>query len=231
MTLYDNEYQTRRLNNMSVERYKNEYEYLSDCDLYTKMCYHHALEVFEMLCKNCSGYSMQLTMDFLTKMVNGHPLTPIKDEDFCTESAKSYCRNDGSQSIQCPRMSRLFKYIHTDGTITYSDVDRVLVKVLKNSTHWTNGFITSIVDKMYPITLPYMPPNEKFIANINEYLFDKKNGDYDAIHFVSLKHPDGKIEDVNRYFIENHNTFMEVDEETFNKHKSLSESSNADTNL
>jgi hypothetical protein len=182
------------------------------------MCYRHALDAFEMLCKDCSGYSMQLTLQFLTKMVNGQPITPISDSDF-GDNSRSYYKDDGTLSIQCPRMTSLFKYIHTDGTITYTDINRVLVKIIKNSTHWTNGLITRVVDEMYPIKMPYMPTTEKFIANVDEYLFNKDNGDYDAIKFVSLKHPDGTVEDINRYFMEIDHKFTEVSEEVFKEHE------------
>ena len=115
-------------------------------------------------------------------------------------------------------MSALFKHIDVDGTVSYKDVDRVITKKLNNNTTWSNAFITKLIDEMYPITFPYMP-DKPFVANIKEYLFNTYNGDYDAIHFVSLKHPDGTLEDINRYFIELCGEFVEVSEESFNEAK------------
>lgn len=202
-----------------IKRYEQEIELLADkVDHYTLMCAREALDALKLLAKNATGMSIGITMMYLNRMTKCKPLLPITEDDF--DDNNPYDISNGKH-IQCSRMSSLFKHIDVDGTVSYNDIDRVITKV-DNKTTWHNGFITKLVHEMYPITFPYMPDKE-FVANVKEYLFDKNNGDYDAIHFVSLKHPDGTVEQINRYFMEYKHEFVEVDAETFEKHRKFSE--------
>ena len=199
-----------------INFYEKEIERLSDkVDDYTMMCVKDAYEALKLLAKDASGMSMSVTMMYLNRMSRRQPLFPITEDDF--DDSNAYDTKNGI-NVQCSRMSALFKHIDVDGTVSYKDIDRVIAKNLNNNTTWSNGFITKLIDEMYPITFPYMP-DKPFVANIKEYLFNTYNGDYDAIHFVSLKHPDGTLEYINRYFIELCGEFVEVSEESFNEAK------------
>lgn len=199
--------------------YEKEIERLANTtDDYTIMCANEALEALRLLAKNASGCSMSVTMMFLNRMAKRQPLFPITEDDFDDNNA--YSVHHG-KDIQCSRMSSLFKHIDIDGTISYKDVDRVTTK-LDNNTTWHNGFITKLVHEMYPVKFPYMP-DKPFIANVKDYLFNVSNGDYDAMHFISLEHPDGTIEQIDRYFMEYKHEFVEVDIDTFEKHRKFSE--------
>lgn len=91
-------------------------------------------------------------------------------------------------------MSSLFKDVAEDGTVTYSDVNRVqLINKESPDIPFRNGFGTRLIDKMYPITLPYFPADKKFKIIVEEFLTDKNNGDYDTIGYLQLILPDGKV--------------------------------------
>lgn len=196
---------------MLIDFYKKERERLAEnvCE-YDLLCYDEALKAFELLCKNASGYSMDVTMKYLNRMTSGLPMLPIEEKDFSL-----YFERKVIGSHQCPRMSSLFMKIDNEGNVRYSDVNRVTTRVVSNGTTWHNGLITRIVDEMYPITLPYMPTGKKFVANVEEFLFDPANGDYDAIRFVSLIKPDGTEEPIGRCFMELGGEFVEVSTEMF----------------
>ena len=74
-------------------------------------------------------------------------------------------------------MSSLFKEIAEDGTVTFSDVNRVCVvdpNSLDGATY-SNGFATRLIDKIFPITMPYFPPTHKFKVFREEFLVDRKS--------------------------------------------------------
>ena len=66
--------------------------------------------------------------------MEGQPLTPITDEDFfikanCREAQSletpEYLKERGlKSSIQCPRMSSLFREETLEGKVSYHDIDR-----------------------------------------------------------------------------------------------------------
>ena len=60
--------------------------------------------------------------------------------------------------------------------------------------------MSNLVSEMYPITMPYI--GEKYIANVEENRSISCKDDYDGIAFKTLKHPDGTVEAINRFFIE-----------------------------
>ncbi len=205
---------------MILDFYKRERELIQNkVSEYELLCYDDAMKALELLCKDASGYSIGVTMKYLNRMVKCLPMVPIDEKDFGL-----YFERKIIGSHQCPRMSSLFMRIDDERNVTYSDIDRVVTKVISNGSTWSSSFITNIVDKMYPITLPYMPTGQTYVANVEEFLFDKNNGDYDAIHFVSLVNPDGKVEQIDRFFMEFGGKFEEVSSEMFTaaleKHRS-----------
>ena len=137
--------------------------------------------------------------------MDNKPLSPITDNDFESDpdihESPEWLQELGIISdIPCSRMSGLYKYIYKDGTILYKDINRVSVRDISTDTYWTSGFISNLVSEMYPITMPYI--GEKYIANVEENRSISCKGDYDGIAFKTLKHPDGTVEDINRFFIE-----------------------------
>ena len=87
-------------------------------------CYESAYRAFEcLLGDEHSGMSIGITKNILNRLIDGKPLTPIED----TENVWNEChrgKDRESTTYQNKRRSSLFKDVHTNGTITYTDVNR-----------------------------------------------------------------------------------------------------------
>lgn len=184
-------------------------------------CYESALKAFKSLCEDGhSGFSIHMTKNILNRLIDGKPLTPIED----TEDIWNYCGHalNGVQTYQCDRMDSLFKYVYSDGTVKYSDNDSCYcVSVNKPNMTWHNGFVHNLVESMFPITMPYMP-GAPIIVYIEEFLTDKKNGDYDTMGILYAVKPDGERIQIDRYFKDGEENFDEIDADEYNERKMLS---------
>lgn len=174
--------------------------------------YQSALKAFKSLCEDeHSGFSIGMTMHILNRLVNIEPLTPVFD----TEDVWEYCWNrDEIVTFQCTRMSSLFKRIHPDGTIKYEDNDRIRCYDPNDERHitWSNGFISHIINKMYPITMPYCP-GTKYEVAVREFLTDGENGDFDTMEIAHVYIINGRDEErveINRFFKEENNKWVEI---------------------
>ena len=180
-------------------------------------CLNSALKAFNSLCEDGhSGASMEQTLMFLQRLVRRLPLTPI-DED--TTWVKSNVSESGIVTYQCARMSGLFKDVDREGNITYTDVHRV-VCVNKDDVQapvWYNGFVSRIVNSIYPIKFPYYPSSDPIIAYVSEHTTSLKE-DFDTICIDSVKLNNGETVDVKRFFKEdtNGNSWVEIDEQEYN---------------
>ena len=164
-------------------------------------CYESALKAYKSLMEDGhSGFSIGITKNILVRLIEGKPLTPIED----TPDIWDIRDRDDRELYQCSRMSSLFKTVHKDGSITYSDVDRVRVTYAANpDTQWSSGMVTRIIDEMFPITMPYMPASKPYIVHAEDFLVDPANGDYDTTGYLYAICPDGeKCVEINRYFAE-----------------------------
>ena len=172
-------------------------------------CYESALKAFNSLMEDGhSGASIGFTKQILNRLIDGKPLTPIED----TEDVWNECPRDnrGYITYQCKRMSSLFKYVYPDGSVKYSDIDRVIGIDIDNDSTWSNSFIRDMVDEMYPITMPYSG-GDPYKVYIQDCLYDSKNGDYDTRAILHIKTPNNKIIRVNRYFKWSNSGFIEID--------------------
>ena len=177
-------------------------------------CYESALKAFKsLLADDHSEMSISITKGILNRLIDRKCLTPIEDTpDVWRDDSQDSSR---SQTLQCKRMGSLFKYIYPDGTVKYKDIDRTRCYLVGDHIPWSNGFIANLVDEMHPITMPYSPENKPYMVYAKEFLTDKQNGDYDTIHIVYVKNPDGTIERINRYFKESKNSFVEINHAEF----------------
>lgn len=186
-------------------------------------CYASALNAFEsLLGDGHSGMSIGITKNILNRLIDGKPLTPIED----TEDVWNYTHSskDGGESYQCKRMSSLFKHVAKDGSVSYSDIDRCYCTSDEQSySSWHNGFVSSIYDEMYPLTMPYMPNNKPDIIVCDELLTDRKNGDFDTIAILYIRRSTGEKVEVNRYFKENEVSFTEISLEEYKERQKLHE--------
>ena len=73
---------------------------------------------------------------------------------------------------------------------------------------------------MYPITMPYTG-DDHYTVYCTDLLSDEKNGDFDTMHVISVKDPEGIVHPINRYFKESGNTFEEIGLDEFLKRKEM----------
>lgn len=126
----------------------------------------------------------------INRLLDHKPLTAITEEN--ADWAKQ--ENNTFQSRKYPT---LFKIVHNDGTITYRDVDRTTC--YDGKTYW-EGSDCKIIDEMFPITLPYYPPNQKFKLRCEEFLYDEKEGDYDTKGYLYVITPSDEVATINKYY-------------------------------
>ena len=185
-------------------------------------CYESALKAFKSLAEDGhSGCSIGFTKNILVRLIEGKPLTPIVDEPYIWNDERIDSR-DGITTYQCNRMSALFKDVYIDGTVKYSDVDRVYCFDINNpGCTYTNGFIRKLIDEMYPITMPYLP-SKPFIVACEDFLTDPKNGDFDTMGALYFTRGDERQE-INRFFKESKDSWEEISKEEYLERKLIAE--------
>ncbi len=188
---------------------------------YVCICYQSALKAYNSLCDDDhSEGSWNFTKNILIKLMNDLPLTPITDEDFFINGNTSFEGEESLQkqglksNLQCPRMTSLFREETIDGKVSYKDIDRV-VYVDKNVRHWGNSLVTKIIDKKFPIIMPYIPSNKKYTVYGEEFLLDKKNGDYDHQAFLYVITPDGDRIELDEYYKEVNGEIIKISKEEY----------------
>lgn len=171
-------------------------------------CYESALKAFNSLMEDGhSGMSIGFTQQILNRLIDGKPLTPIEDtEDVWKERGTN---KKGCKSYQCKRMSSLFKYVYLDGTVKYSDINRVIGVDMVNDSTWHSGMLRDIVDEEFPITMPYSGEGT-YEVYFRNFLYDPNHGDFDTRAVLYIKTPDGEDIDVYKYFKEDNNDFVEI---------------------
>lgn len=192
-------------------------------DEYYNACLDSALKAYRSMEEDGhSGGSWTITTNILYRLLQSKPLTPITDKDFEGVTNDIFYDEDFLQErrlkdqIQCPRMSSLFKKIHLDGSVTYTDTERVrCYEVGKNSSFYF-GIATKIVDEMFPITLPYTG-DDRYSVYVQEYIFNPKNGDYDTVEILGVKKNGGELTPIHRYFHEEDGKMVEITSEKFRK--------------
>lgn len=183
-------------------------------------CYESALKAFKSLMGDGhSGFSIGMTKHILNRLIDGKPLTPIEDMDDVWNEI-TLCGDE--LVFQCSRMSSLFKNVYADGTVKYSDVDRQYGVDVNNPDYtFSNGLITEIIDEMFPITMPYHPAGKPIAVYCEDFLTNKKNGDFDTRGIFYAIKPDGEKIEINRFFKESKDGWDEIDESEYNERKTV----------
>lgn len=182
-------------------------------------CYKSALRAYKSLYQdNHSDFNIQITKSILNRLTNGLPLTHIEDTDDIWTNVM--INADNRKHYQCKRMSSLFKEVSEDGSVTYSDIDRVRgVNIDNPDASYYSGFLTRLIDNIFPITMPYLPSTKKFRVTYEEFLFDPKNEDYDTVAYLDILTPNGKKIVLNRYFKEEDNKMVQIERAEFEERK------------
>lgn len=194
-------------------------------DGYYKSCCESALKAFESLTKDGhSGMSIQVTKEILNRLIDGKPLTPIREEDGDIWEHTWYNKDKKCKEYQCKRMSSLFKSVYDDGTVEYSDVDRAYGFSPENpNATFSSGRVTKAVNDRYPITLPYYPSTKRYGVAIEDFLVDPDNGDFDTIGVLYIIKPDGEKEEVGEYYHETKDGFKPISKQVYDEFKRMAE--------
>lgn len=185
-------------------------------------CFESALKAYRSLLEDGhSGFSIGMTKYILVRMIERKPLTPIEDtEDVWSDARNRSGRRGEVVNYQCKRMSSLFKYVYTDGTVKYRDVDRFRGINLDNpNASYHSGLIDRVMEEKFPITMPYFPESKPFKVYCEDFLVDSKNGDYDTVGILYAIVPEGYKVEINRFFKEENNKFVEITEVEYNMRK------------
>lgn len=194
----------------------------SDWD-YDCACYESALKAFKSLMGDGhSGFSIGLTKHILNRLIDGKPLTPIEDTPDIWNDISHFDDGDNKCTMyQCTRMSSLFKYVYADGTVKYKDIYSCYGVDINNPNRTFNtGLVTKIIDEMFPITMPYCP-GKAIAVYCEDFLTDKKNGDFDTRGIFYAVKPDGEKIEINRFFKESEDDWDEINEVEYNERKSV----------
>lgn len=190
-------------------------------------CYESALKAFNSLMEDGhSGFSIGMTKHILNRLIDGKPLVPIEDtDDVWDDRTDWFGKGDGVKSYHCKRMPSLFKDVYPDGSVKYTDNDRVRgVNIDIPDVSWSNRITQDIVEELFPLTMPYMPADNPYKVFCEEFLTDPKNGDYDTIGVYYILKPDGEKHVVNRYFKEGNDRYGwdEISQEEFDERRQMS---------
>jgi len=160
-------------------------------------CYKSALRAYKSLLSDShSGFSIQIAKSILNRLVDGKCLTPIEDtSDIWSKISEG--------NYQCKRMSSLFKKVSADGTVVYTDVDRAqIIDINHPDLAYYDGLASRLVDKIFPITMPYLPSTKKFRVYTEAFSYGPRAGDYDTRACLYILTPGGLKVELNRYFKE-----------------------------
>ena len=186
-------------------------------------CYESAMKAYKaLLDDNHSGMSIQITKSILNRLIDGKCLTPIEDtDDAWNELTDRGGKNNDVKEYQCKRMSSLFKKVGKDGNVTYTDINRVsCVDISNPGIAYHNGLATRLIEKLFPIQMPYLAPAKPYRVFTEDFLTDPKHGDYDTTAYLYILMPDGQKIDLNRYFKEDDSGQMvSIEKEEYEERK------------
>lgn len=189
---------------------------------YGCMCYESALKAYKSLLKDGhSGFSIGQTQRILNRLIEYKPLTPIVDTPDIWNNISDISGLEGEEvNYQCKRMSSLFKYVYADGSIKYKDIDSHYCVNIDDMSTYHSGLVQKIIDDMYPITMPYYPI-DPIKVYCQEFLTDRKNGDFDTVGVLYLIKPDTTRVEVNRFFKDADKGWDEITIEEYEQRKDM----------
>ena len=210
---------------IACKRENPNFDFDSDEFDYGCGCYKSALKAYNSLMEDGhSGMSFSFTKNILIRLMNRLPLTPITDEDFFSvergtedwpAEPDEWLKEHALKSdLQCPRMTSLFRQEKLDGTITYHDNNRAYFIDIDNPS-WTYHTSTDFLDEMFPITMPYYPHVMPYEIYTQEFLTDKKNGDFDTKAILYMISPEGEKIELNIFEAEVDKKWVKITKEEY----------------
>lgn len=116
--------------------------------------------------QNHSGLSAKLCMQLFDRAINNKPLTAITEDDVFDKN--NLKEAPGVKRETCRRYPSLKRIVYENGRVQYTDSGRAAFNDLRSPGNpgslFYNSLAIQIVDQMFPIRLPYMPPQEPYIV-------------------------------------------------------------------
>lgn len=180
-------------------------------------CYLSALKAYESLCEDGhSGFSFNLTKNILNRLMYGRPLTPITESDFTGVKPSSLDK----KTIQCPRMSSLFRSIDKYGNFQYEDLDRVrCIDINNESILYVCKKAFDLVNERYPITLPYMPVDGEYKIYTENFSADKNIKGDDTTGYLYMITPNYERIELNMFEAEINGEIVSITKEQYEERK------------
>lgn len=211
-----------------VEKWAEE-EIRLACDIkdeYARACYDSAIRAYKSLMKDGhSGASIHVTHGILNRLIDMKPLTAIEDVPEVWNDISMWKSDERIvEQYQCKRMSSLFKDVYDDGTVKFTDVNRVsCIDIDCPIISWHCRLGDNILDELFPIEMPYYPATSPYKLYKEDFLVDPENGDYDTQGFFYLITPDGDRVEVNKFYKAQDDEWVEIGVEEYNDRKMKSE--------
>lgn len=183
-------------------------------------CYESALKAFKsLLGDGHSGLSISITKSILFRLIDGKPLTPIEDTPDVWSDEPFDSPYDDRVIYQCKRASSLFKDVYADGTVKYHDIDSVCcIDINHPSISYHSSLVRRLIDDMFPITMPYCPGGPIKVY-CDDFLTDRKNGDFDTVGIFYAVKPDGERVEINRFYKDGEADMEEITREEYEDRK------------
>ena len=151
---------------------------------YIDACLRNAFKCFKVFCSaRHSGLSASVTFDILKDLYDGKPFTPITEEDVFSFAFE---RTPHIKSYQCARYGALFRDDTPNGP-EYTDNNRVIAIEKSTGNSFHSGAVSNYINKLDPITLPYVPIKAEYKVYIDYYIFKEpkdSNHDFEAMHML-----------------------------------------------
>lgn len=134
----------------------------------------------------------------LKKLLDQEILNPIVDDPEhwveCTKDEKCV----GYRSV---RKSSIFKDVYNDGTVEYTDVERIVCSTRGVHHHFGWAHRTAVELGFIPkLEMPYTPAKRPYVIKTEDYLRDTKNGDFDTVALLNVTDPYGVVTDINKFY-------------------------------
>lgn len=187
------------------------------CYEYIRTCYNSALKAFLCLMEDHHTLSsIEYAKNVLYRLLAGRPLKPITEDDADWEYVYDESET-GEKTFQSMRCFNLFKVVHLDGSVNYHANSYHCFDEKTGIIYYGTHAMNVLEGYLEPVTFPYYPPLHEFELHTNEYLSDRKNGDFDTIEYLYLLTPQKCRVEIGRYFAEMDDGWREIDKKTFDE--------------
>lgn len=172
------------------------------------------------------------TKRLLINLLEDKPLTEITDEDFFIDDVpydREWLMSQGLRSrIECPRYYPLTRCETLEGEIYYTDVERYECFCAEcPEGNFKFSFLREeVLDKLFPIKMPYFPPEKPYRLEISEATSKEPNWSdigFDLVALWNIHTPGGETIPINRFWRHGNNGMFEI---SYDEWKRLSSEGN-----